>query len=271
VTPPSGTELELALFASDLDVVRAAVAGGVRTVVVDWEHEGKEARQAAADTEINRHTAEDLRAARAATSAWLLCRLNRLGPRSSAEVEQALAAGADELLLPMVRSVAEVERALALVDGRAGLGILVETGEAVAAARELAGLPLSRAYVGLNDLAIQRGTPTIFAPLADGLLDELRERFAAVRFGFGGLTLPEAGAPLPCRLLLGELARLRADFTFLRRSFYRDVAGRDPEAEVARIRAAVAAAFARPADAEAADRAELLARLQLQEAQAAVA
>lgn len=269
MTPPTRTGFELALFASDLDVVRAAVAGGVETVVVDWEHEGKDVRQAAADTEINRHTADDLRAVRAATGAWLLCRLNRLGPWSAEEVEDALAAGADELLLPMVRSAAEVEQALALVAGRAGVGILVETTDAVAAAGELARLPLSRVYVGLNDLAIERGTPTIFAPLHDGLLDELRERFAAVRFGFGGLTLPEAGAPIPCRLLLAELARLRADFTFLRRSFYRDVAGRDPEQEAARIRAAVAQAFAGPA--EPADRAELLSLLIPQEAHAALA
>ena len=76
---------------------------------------------------------------------------------------------------------------------------------------------------------------------------------------------------MPCRLLLGELARLRADFTFLRRSFYRDVHGRDPEQEVARIRAAVAAAFARLPEAEAADRSELLDRLAPREAQAALA
>jgi hypothetical protein len=150
---------------------------------------------------------------------------------------------------------------LDLVDGRAGLGILVETRDAVAAADELARLPLSRVYVGLNDLGIERGTPSIFTPLVDGLLDELRECFAAMRFGFGGLTLPEAGAPIPCRLLLGELARLRADFTFLRRSFYRDVAGRDVTREVARILAALDEAVARAPDAEASDREELLARV----------
>ena len=271
MTRPAATDFELALFATDLKVVREAVAGGVHSIVVDWEHAGKEVRQADADTEINRHTVDDLRAARAATSARLLCRLNRLGPGTAEEVDLALGAGADELLLPMVRSAADVERALELVGGRAGLGILVETRAAVAVADELAQLALARVYVGLNDLAIERGTPTIFAPLADGLLDELRQTFAGTRFGFGGLTLPEAGTPLPCHLLVGELARLRADFTFLRRSFYRDVAGRDPEQEVARIRAAVAAAFARSPEAEAADRFELLARLAPREAQAALA
>jgi HpcH/HpaI aldolase/citrate lyase family protein len=249
---------ELALFATDLAVVREAVAGGVATVVVDWENDGKHARQAAADTEINSHTADDLRRARAAASARLLCRINRFGPGTPEEVETALDAGADELLLPMVRTAGEVERVLDQVGGRAGTGILVETLEAVAAADELARLPLSRVYVGLNDLAIARATPSIFAPLADGLLDELRERFAGVRFGFGGLTLPEAGEPVPCRLLLGELARLRADFTFLRRSFYRDVAGRDAAREVPRILEAVAVARARTPEAEAGDRDELL-------------
>ena len=195
-----------------------------------------------------------------------MCRLNRFGPRTAEEVDEALAAGADELLLPMVRSAQEVEFVLAHVDGRADTGILVETLAAVGAAAELARLPLSRVYVGLNDLAIERGTPSIFAPLADGLLGELRERFAAVRFGFGGLTLPDAGAPVPCRLLIGEIARLRADFTFLRRSFYRDVAGRNVEEEVPRILAAVEAAFAREPEAEARDREELLGALAPQSA-----
>ena len=176
-------------------------------------------------------------------------------------MEQAVETGADELLLPMVRTPAEVERTLALVRGRAGLGILVETREAVAAADELARLPLSRVYVGLNDLSIDRGTATIFAPLADGTLDDVRERFEGVRFGFGGLTLPDAGTPIPSRLLAGELARLRCDFTFLRRSFFRDVAGRDVAAEVARIHEAMRDAFARAEDDVARDRADLVARV----------
>ncbi|MGH3042399.1 MAG: aldolase/citrate lyase family protein [Gaiellaceae bacterium] len=270
--PPSPNDrFELALFATDLAVVRQAVAGGVEAVVVDWESEGKEARQASHDTEINRHTVADLRAARTATRARLLCRINCFGARTAQEVEQALAAGADELLLPMVRSPAEVESVLVLADGRSGVGILVETRAAVEVAAELARLPVSRVYVGLNDLAIERGTPSIFAPLADGLLDELRERFAAVRFGFGGLTLPEAGSPLPCRLLVAEIARLRADFTFLRRSFYRDVAGRDVAREVPRILAALAAARQRPTEEEERDRSELLARLLPRATQAALA
>jgi hypothetical protein len=255
------SRVELALFATDLAVVAEAVPAGVASVVVDWEHEGKELRQASADTEVNNHTVEDLRAARACTGAHVLCRVNAFGPHTAGEIERAIDAGADELLLPMVRTPAEVEKALALVAGRARLGILVETSEAVAAADDLARLPVSRVYVGLNDLAIDRGTATIFAPLADGTLDDLRRRFAEVRFGFGGLTVPDAGFPIPSRLLVGEIARLACDFTFLRRSFYRDVAGRDVSAEVPRIHAALAEAFARPRDEVERDREELLGRI----------
>ena len=249
---------ELALFTSDLAVVAAAVPAGVASVVVDWEHEGKEARQALADTEVNNHTVEHLRAVRALTGARVLCRINAFGPGTPEEIEQALEAGADELLLPMVRTRADVEATLELVAARAGLGILVETRDAVARADELARLPLSRVYVGLNDLAIERGTATIFAPLADGTLDEVRRRFANVPFGFGGLTVPEGGFPIPSRLLVAELARLACDFTFLRRSFYRDVAGRDVATEVPRIHAALAESFARSRAEVARDREELL-------------
>jgi HpcH/HpaI aldolase/citrate lyase family len=255
------TEFELSLFASDHDVVARAVGAGVQSVVVDWEFEGKAVRQANADTEVNRHTVDDLRRVKASGAARVLCRINRLGSRTDVEVAAAVAAGADEILLPMVRSAADVEAALELLGGRAGLGILVETREAVAAAPELGRLPISRAYVGLNDLAIERGTASIFAPLADGTLDEVRAAFTAVPFGFGGLTLPERGAPVPSRLLIGELARLRCAFSFLRRSFHRDVVGLRVEREIPRIAAAVAAAFARSAAEEARDRDELLAAI----------
>jgi hypothetical protein len=106
-------------------------------------------------------------------------------------------------------------------------------------------LPLTRAYLGLNDLAIERESTSIFAAVADGTLERVRRSFH-VPFGFGGLTLPRAGFPIPCRLLMGEMARLDCRYSFLRRSFHRDVRGRDVAAEVGRILQAIIAAAARP-------------------------
>jgi hypothetical protein len=80
---------------------------------------------------------------------------------------------------------------------------------------------------------------------------------AGIPFGVAGLTLPEGGRPVPCRLLTGALARLGASFTFLRRSFHADITGRDVAAEVPRILGAVEAARRRDPEQVAADHAEL--------------
>ena len=247
---------ELFLFSTSPDVIARHVAAGVDGIVVDWECAGKKERQAGADTEINRDTVEDLRRARAATRARLLCRINGYGGTSEREVEDAISAGADEILLPMVRRVEEVESVLEMAAGRCGVGILVETCEAVECARDLARLPLTRVYLGLNDLAIARGSPSIFSALRDGLVEQVRSSFFAP-FGFGGLTCPDGGSPIPCRLLIAEMARLRCDFSLLRRSYRRDMAGREASVELPRLHRAIQDSFDRNPDALHQDHAEL--------------
>lgn len=249
---------ELFLFTVDPSVASAAVDAGVDGIVVDWERLGKRRRQRTADTEINHDTPDDLRRVREATTGRILCRLNPVGRGTPGELEAAVGAGADEVLVPMVRAPHEVESALELADGRVGVGIMVETTEGVARVGELAALPVSRVFVGLNDLAIERGSRSIFAALADGTVDRVCTAFSAP-VGVAGMTLPERGEPLPARLVTAELARLRCSFTFLRRSFRRDIVGRDLTVEVPRMKVAVDAARARSADEVARDRAELVA------------
>ena len=259
------------LFSTDPAFARAAVLAGAEGVIVDWERRGKRERQAGADTEVRTDTPADLARVRAATPGRLLCRVNGWGPWSSDEIDQAVGLGADEVLLPMVRQPAEVDAALAAVAGRCGLGILVETGEAVRRVDELVRRPLSRLYVGLNDLMIDRGGRTLFAALVDGTVDRVRAATPdRIPFGVAGLTLPERGFPIPCRLLAAELARLDAGFTFLRRSFTADVAGRDVAVELPRVIGAVSAARRRPPHQQTADRAELEALIALQLADEAV-
>lgn len=146
---------------------------------------------------------------------------------------------------------------LQLADCRCGVGILVETAEAVAVSSTLARLPISRAYLGLNDLAIDRGSTSIFDALLDGTVERVRAEFD-VPFGFGGLTLPDRGSPVPCRQLIAEMVRLDCSFSFLRRSFRRDVACDEVGAAIAHIRDAINAARARSPNAIAADRVALM-------------
>jgi hypothetical protein len=247
---------ELLLFSTDPAIIGQATGAGVSGIIVDWEHIGKPDRQAGCDTQINYDTPDDLRRVRACTCAPVLCRINRFGDTTAEEVEAAIGAGADELFLPMVRTPDEVEAVLERVRGRCGVAILVETMAAVRLADQLAKLPLTRVYVGLNDLAIDRKSPNIFTALADGTVESVRRAFR-VPFGFGGLTVPDRGAPVPCRLLIGEMIRIGCSFSFLRRSFLRDVRGRDFNVEIQRIKKAIDLARKRPVEAVDRDRRDL--------------
>lgn len=234
-------DFSLTLFSTDCNFIAEAVAAGIDEILVDCEHIGKGERQRQADTEINYATVEELRRVRTCTNARVICRINSFGNQTSGEIEEAIDAGANEIMLPMVRTTTEVEVVLKRVDQRCGVGILVETVAATKQVADLGKLPLSRVYVGLNDLAIERCTPSIFSALPDGTVERIRP-FFEVPFGFGGLTLPQFGEPIPCRLLIAEMTRLNCHFSFLRRSFYRDIRGRDVTVEVPKLRNAIAQA-----------------------------
>ncbi len=253
--------MDLLVFTADPVRAAAVVDAGAAGVILDWERRGKARRQQGQDTQINEDTAADLAAVRSAVPGTgpgrVLCRVNGAGPWTAAEVQVAVELGADEVLLPMVRTPADVDLALDAVAGRCGLGVLVETQDAVDCVDVLARRPLSRVYLGLNDLRIDRGSvDPLFAPLVDGTADRVR-RAVDVPFGVAGLTLPDRGRPVPSRLLAGELARLGADFTFLRRSFWADTAGRDLRTAVPRIVESCAAARRRGPAQVHADRAAL--------------
>lgn len=250
------TPFDLFLFSTDTPFIREAVAAGVDGIVVDLERRGKELRQKGFDTQIGVDTLEDLIRVRVCTAARILCRTNSFGPGTQAEVELVIEAGADEVILPMVRRPQEVEAVLEYVGDRGRVGILVETTAATQYLPELSRLPLSRVYVGLNDLAIERGKRGIFGAVADGTVERIRESFRCA-FGFGGLTLPDRGHPIPCRLLIGEMARLGCSFGLLRRSFHRDVRGRSLQEEIPRLKHAIELAFERSAAAIGEDRRSL--------------
>ena len=250
--------IDLQLFTTDLACARQAVLAGITAFVVDWEWRDKEGRQNGFDTEINRDTPEDVARMSEVSGTRRICRVNRFGPWTPEEVEVAIECGATQLLLPMVETAAEVEAYLRLVRGRVRAGILVETQAAFEGARDLAGLGVDAVYIGLNDLAISRGTPCIFTALVDGTVERLREAFLDTPFGFGGLTVVDRGHPVPCMRLLEEMARLRASFTFLRRSFRRDIMDRDLAFEVGRLQERWHVLLRRDPNQEARDHARLV-------------
>lgn len=228
-------DFEFCLFSVDPGFVSEAVDAGIHSIIVDWENKGKMQRQKDFDTQVNHHTTYDLKTVRAATQGNVICRINAIGPHTEKEIDDAIRFGANEVLIPMVRCVEEVRNVLDYVKGKIGIGILIETNEAVACADKLCTLPLQRIYVGLNDLAIENKSRNIFIPIANGLLDDLK-RSISLPFGFGGMTLPEQGHPIPAKLLIAEIVRLGCHFSFLRRSFLSDIKDKNLSWEMSRLR-----------------------------------
>jgi len=225
------------LFETEGAAASAAQQAGIRDFMVDWECKGKEARQSGYDTEINGKTLADLSRLASLSGARTWCRVNGPGFLTQDEVDRAVDAGAAIVLLPMATTPADVESFLAMVNGRCRAGILMETPQACRDAAEFARFPLEAVYVGLNDLMIGLGNRSIFDALASGIVDEVRSHFDVPLFGFGGCTVLDGGNPLPCRMFLQEMARLHCNMTFLRRSYKKDIAGRDSCAEAGRVQA----------------------------------
>jgi hypothetical protein len=214
--------MDVFLFSHDPAYAGAAIAAGIAGIVVDWEARGKAERQRGRDTEINQAGAEQLRAIVAVARDRAACRINNDADGRTRECELALELGAVEILLPMVRRIAEVEELLRRIDGRARLSVLAETREAMQLARELDDLPLARVFVGLHDYRIDNRHDELFEPLVDGTMDRFRERYRGA-FGVAGITHPESGSPVPQRLLLAAMVRLGCTFGIARRSFRADV------------------------------------------------
>lgn len=251
----------LTLFTTNLETIRKATDAGIDEFIVDWECIGKKQRQALRDTEINHDTLDDLRRVRSATDGRVLCRINSRIRTTEAEVASAIDGGADEILVPMVRCRSTIEDVLNYAQGQCRVGILLETREAVRDCHAWSDLPISRVYVGLNDLTIECGYRNIFAPLVDGTVERMLDHFRTLR-GFGGLTLYDRGFPVPCRLLIAEMARLKCQFSFLRRSFKKDIQENDWRLQVSRLRRAIDEAFSRTPQQVMDDRRDLIQAIQ---------
>jgi hypothetical protein len=252
------TETEILLFSHDTAYATRAVAAGIDRVIVDWESRGKAERQARWNTQINCASSNDLRAMRDAVGERVICRINNIPGERVAECRLAVDNGAAEVWLPMVRDIAEIEECLVALDGRARLGLMVETREAMRLGRELAQLPLSRAYIGLHDYYIDGGSRGLFDPITDGTLDQFREDYPGA-FGFAGVTRPAGGSPIPQRLLLAAMVRLGCAFGVARRGFLAAVPMADLDAAVLELTREIARLQLRPAGQVARDHAALLA------------
>ncbi|MBK8073497.1 MAG: aldolase [Ramlibacter sp.] len=232
---------------------------------VDLERLGKAERQAGRNTFISVHTMEDVgRIKSVLRRSPLMVRVNPLNPASAAEVDDALAQGADWLMLPMFSTATEVAEFSRLVDRRVPVTPLLETAQALECLDDWVGTPgLVEVFVGLNDLHLSLGCAFMFEPLAMGLVDRAAAIVHArgLRFGFGGIARLEQGH-LPGRDVLAEHVRLGSRAVILSRTFH-GAAGDTPfEQEIGTLRATEAALARRTAPQQQSDRARIAAAIQ---------
>lgn len=256
--------LDLLQFTNDPLLARRCDALDGLRPVVDLERLGKAERQAGRNTFISAHTLEDVgRIKSELRRARLMVRVNPLHAGTPAEVNDAIAQGADLLMLPMFADAATLREFARIVDGRRPIVPLVETADALRSARDWIDAPgLWEVYVGLNDLHISMGLRFMFEPLAMGALDDLSTlaRARGLRFGFGGIARLDEGL-LPGRAVLGEHLRLGSQAVILSRTFNRPDAGSSYEDGILALRQAERELAARDADRVRADARETADRI----------
>jgi citrate lyase beta subunit len=214
--------IRLLYITKDPVIGQMAERAGVDWIFVDLEYRGKHDRQAKRDTVISAHTIEDVAAMRRVlTCSQLMVRINPIGYWSADEVNNVICAGADIVMLPFFKTMAEVKELIYLVSGRAKTCLLLETMDAVAAVDDILALSgIDFIHIGLNDLHIERKTTFMFEFLVDGNLDMLatKIRNKGITFGFGGMARIGELLP-PAERILAEHYRLGSSGVILSRSF----------------------------------------------------
>ena len=228
--------LEVVLFTPDPQFARQASAAGVDAILIDWERHNKASRQTGYDTQIGTDSPEDARRMAEAVDIPVYVRIDRCRGDVDSEVELALDCGARGIMLPMAQTPQEVEAFVNAVAGRARTIVQLETQSLIQRLPEINSIGWDCAYIGLNDLMISRGAKWLFEPIADGTVESIFRLLAGRRIGFGGITVVGNGMPVPFTSLLREMARLGCSMSFLRRSFHRDIAGRDMAMEMKAVR-----------------------------------
>lgn len=215
--------LKLFYITNNPDVAKIAEDSGVDRIFVDMEYIGKDLRQGGMDTVKNHHTVEDVKNIRKSIkSSELLVRINHIHTHSKEEIDKTINAGADIIMLPMWKSVDEVEKFLTYVDSRVKTMLLLETSEAEKCIDDVLKTDgIDEIHIGLNDLSLSKNKKFMFELLIDGTVDRLADKFNSkgITFGFGGFGRVYQNDMLPAQNIIAEHYRLNSSMAILSRSF----------------------------------------------------
>lgn len=236
-----GRDFILTLLTNDPKPASAADFAGVDRIGVDLERIGKHARQGQLKTWISDHEEKDLPLLRKSiSSARLFARCNPIHEGSAEELNRLIGYGVEVVMLPFFHTVAEAERFIRLLDGRAAAVLLVETAEAADVVSKLCRIEdVREIHIGLNDLHLSLGWRSHFEVLASDYLDGLCKTIldAGLRLGVGGLgRAGDNDLPVPADLVYAQYPRLKAGAALISRVFFRGESPVDMAREIGRLR-----------------------------------
>ncbi|KWW31956.1 MAG: Uncharacterized protein AUK63_52 [bacterium P3] len=210
------------------EVAQIAQRSGVDRIWVDMEWIGKEERQAGMNTVKSHHTIQDIVKLRpVVTDSTLMVRVNPMHEAtkdycgSKEEIDETVKAGAEVIMLPMFKTVREVDLFVNYVAGRAKVQLLVETKEANECIEKILEVPgIDEVHIGLNDLHLAYKKKFMFELLCDGTVDRLAGilRQKGVKYGFGGIARVGYGM-LPAEYIIAEHYKLGSTAAILSRNF----------------------------------------------------
>ncbi|WP_445765663.1 aldolase/citrate lyase family protein [Rheinheimera sp.] len=243
-------DFNLMLITNSAEISKYAVKCGVDRIFVDLEINGKFERQGHLDTLISRHSMSDVKRIRDAigSNSELLVRLNPFFEGSEREINEAIELGADIIMLPMFRTLEEIEFFSKVINNRVKFVPLLETLDAANILDQVVEVDgVSEVYFGLNDLHREMNLKFMFQPLQNGVLEKLSSiaRKAGTPFGFGGIARVGEGT-LPAEIILSEHVRLNSSAVILSRTFHRNaksldelIFNMDMESEIQKIRSVI--------------------------------
>lgn len=220
--------LKLMYITNSPDVAAIAQNCGVDRLFVDMEYIGKEERQGGLDTVKSHHTVQDVvNLRKVLDKSELLVRVNPIHEESDGccgseeEIESVINAGADIIMLPMAKTVEEIQKFTEYVGGRTKTMLLLETSEAeknIKSMLDVGGIDL--VHIGLNDLHLAHGKKFMFQLLTDGTVERLVKIISeyGIPYGFGGVARIGYGL-LPAEYVIAEHYRLHSTMAILSRSF----------------------------------------------------
>lgn len=220
--------LKLMYITNRPEIAQIAETAGVDRIFIDLEYIGKSDRQGGMDTVQSCHTIDDVKKISSAiTTAKLLVRVNPIHDAceyygsTESEIDAVIKNGADIVMLPFFKTLAEVERFITAVNGRAKTMLLFETPESVEIVDDILGLSgIDFVHIGLNDLSLGYGMSFMFELLTDGTVERLCAKFRNknIPYGFGGIASLGKGT-IPAEMIIKEHYRLGSTCAILSRSF----------------------------------------------------